>query len=441
MTAELSSRPVPFSSWIGLNFLPSCRPLTTLDGTGADMKELTQEGTPQRLRSLDAYRGFVMLAMASGGLGIPLVASNLPLDHPYSDFWLALAHQFEHVPWTGCTFWDLIQPSFMFIVGVAMPFSDAKRREQGQSWGLRLCHVLIRTMILVALGVFLQSQGMFDVDGRPAPNFEFVNVLAQIGLGYTFVFLVLNRSVWIQLTAALGVLLLHWAIFISYPLPDRNINLQELGVEYDDELLLGRVAHWNKNTNAAAAFDRWFLNQFPRPDGKPFEYNRGGYTTLNFVPSIATMIFGVLAGQWLRTRYRDRDKVLWLILAGVVCIAIGSVLQDTGICPIVKRIWTPAWVFFSTSWTCWLLAAAYLVIDVVRLRGWAFPLVVVGANSIAMYLMAQLMKGLVRQNLVRFLGPWSFEGTYGPIIQSSAILFVFWLICLYLYSNRIFFKI
>ncbi|CAN5693170.1 lpg1661 family Dot/Icm T4SS effector [soil metagenome] len=405
------------------------------------MKELTQEGTPPRLRSLDAYRGLVMLAMASGGLGLPLFVANLPIEAPHSELWSALADQFEHVAWTGCTFWDLIQPSFLFIVGVAMPFSDTKRQEQGQSWGRRLRHALIRSLVLVALGVFLQSQGTFDALKRPALNFEFVNVLAQIGLGYTFVFLVLNRSAWLQLTIALGILLAHWALFFAYPLPARDIDLQLLGVEYDDELLPGMVAHWNKHTNAAAEFDRWFLNRLPRPAGKPFEFNRGGYTTLNFVPSIATMIFGVMAGQWLRSQYRDRDKILWLTLAGAVSIAVGTVLHDAGLCPIVKRIWTPSWVFYSTSWTLWSLAAFYLVIDVFRFRSWTFPLIVVGANSIAMYLMAQLMKGFVRQNLVRIVGPWPFEGTYGPIIEAGAILLVLWLICLYLYVNRIFIKI
>src|SRR4051812_42554083 len=93
-------------------------------------------GDKARLVSLDAYRGFVMLALATAGLGVGEVAQ----DFPDSQFWHAIDRQFEHVRWRGCSFWDLIQPSFMFMVGVAMPFSYALRTAQGQSWARQLAH-------------------------------------------------------------------------------------------------------------------------------------------------------------------------------------------------------------------------------------------------------------------------------------------------------------
>ncbi len=127
-------------------------------------------------------------------------------------------------------------------------------------------------------------------------------------------------------------------------------------------------------------------------------------------------------------------------MAGAVCWAVGEVL-DTSICPIVKRIWTPSWVIASTGWTCWMLAAFYGMIDVAGYRRWSFPLVVVGMNSIAIYLMAQLMKPFVAASLRTHFGPSIFDGANGPLIRSASILLVFWLICLWLYRQRIFIKI
>ena len=215
----------------------------------------------------------------------------------------------------------------------------------------------------------------------------------------------------------------------------------------------GFAAHWEKNANVAAAFDRWFLNRFPRPE--PFAFNEGGYATLNFVPSIATMLFGVLAGRWLRTGRSGGEKCLGLMLAGAVCLVAGTAL-DPVYCPVVKRIWTPSWVVYSTAWTCWLLAAFYGVIDVAGRRRWAFPFVVVGLNSIAMYVMAQLMKPWVRDQIKIHVGtlfrwlrdrfglpldPRVFAGAYGPIVESASVTLVLWLICLWLYRRKVFLRI
>ena len=162
--------------------------------------------------SLDAYRGFVMLAMASGasprfgGLGARMTAiSSLLLE--------IFCQQLDHVAWRGCVFWDLIQPSFMFMVGVAMPFSYASRRARGDSWAAMFGHAVARSLILIALAVFLASNGSRHT------NFSFVNVLGQIGLGYTFVFLLLGRRPAVQLAAAVAILVAYWLLFATYPLP------------------------------------------------------------------------------------------------------------------------------------------------------------------------------------------------------------------------------
>jgi len=393
------------------------------------MAEVTQAG-PTRLASVDAYRGLVMVMMASSGLGLAAMAKA----SPESPTWRALADQFEHVAWRGCTAWDLIQPSFMFLVGVAMPFSYASRVALGHDPRAMFRHALLRSAILVALGVFLQS------NGSPRTQFSFVNVLTQIGLGYPVLFLLLNRRPAVQFIAALAILAAYGAWFAATPIPAESALPPAARLPDDWTHLAGVQQHWEKHRNAAEAFDRWLLNRLPTVDGKPFEVNRGGYATLNFVPSIATMIFGLLAGRLLRANRGPRVTLLTLAGCSILAFAAGVALDQT-VSPSVKRIWTPAWVFFSTGWTLALLAAFYGVIDVLNFRRWAFPLVVVGVNSIAMYVMAQLMKPFLLASLRTHFGRATFEGTYGPMIEPAAVLVALWLICLWMYRQRIFVKI
>jgi predicted acyltransferase len=386
-----------------------------------------------RLMSLDAYRGFVMLAMASGGA--TMLAGLPDSDGSGSSVLIHfLRPQLDHVAWRGCSFWDLIQPSFMFMVGVAMPFSFARRTARGDNWWRMLGHALVRSLILVALAVFLASHG------SRSTNYSFVNVLGQIGLGYTFVFLLLGKRPAVQLAAAAAILAGYWLLFALYPVPGTDFDAARYGANQPDLVMTGFFAHWNKNANAAAAFDRWFLNLFPHPPGKPFLFNDGGYATLNFVPSMATMILGVLAGELLRSARARREKLRLLVVAGAVCAALG-ILLDAQICPSIKRIWTPSWALYSSGWTFWMLAAFYAVIDVAGFRRWSLPLAVVGMNSIAIYLMAQLMKPFVAGSLRTHFGQDIFNGAYGSLLRGSATLLVFWLICFWLYRRKIFIKI
>ena len=387
---------------------------------------------PARLVSLDAYRGLTMLAMASGGLALHRVAQNFP----DSRAWQIIGYQFEHVPWVGCALWDLIQPSFMFMVGVSMAYSCASRQAHGQTWGQMFRHALVRSLVLILLGIFLRS------DGRPQTNFTFEDVLTQIGLGYAFLFLIWNLPTPVQFLTALAVLAGYWGYFYAYPLPGPDFDYVSVGVGPNWPHLEGIAAHWDKNTNAAAAFDQWFLNLFPR--AKEFVYNGGGYLTLSFVPSLATMIFGLLSGELLRSTRLDRTKFLLLVIAGVVGLAAGQLLDFTGVCPIVKRIWTPSWTLFSTGWTCLILAAFFGVVDILKFRWWTFPLIVVGMNSITMYCMAELIPGWIHRTLKTHFGQQIFEflsTPYQPFVASAWILLAMWLVCFWMYHQKIFVRI
>ncbi len=385
-----------------------------------------------RLVSLDAYRGFVMLLMASEGLGISAVAKTFA----NSGFWQFLKFQTDHVSWTGCALWDLIQPSFSFLVGVSLIYSFASRKAKGESYGVMLRHAIIRSLALILLGVFLRS------DHKPQTYFTFEDTLSQIGFGYSFLFLLADKKPKVQL-AALAVLLVgYWLAFALYPLPPAGFDYNSVGVKPDWTHLHGFAAHWDKNTNFAAGFDQWFLNLFPRE--KPFVYNGGGYLTLSFIPTLATMILGLLAGGLLRNEKPGTEKIRVLVFAGIGCLVLGFPLDVLGICPVVKRIWTPSWTIYSGGWCFLLTAAFYGVIDFKGHKRWAFPLVVVGMNSIAMYVMAHFLAPIVERSLKSNLGEHFFEhigGAYGPILEASAVLFFLWLACYWMYRRKLFMKI
>ncbi|MBP1601953.1 MAG: hypothetical protein H6Q06_2104 [Acidobacteria bacterium] len=401
------------------------------DSTKLNARDLPA-AKPERLLSLDAYRGAIMLLMASSGLGLAAVARQFPA----SSVWQFLGHHADHAEWTGCTLWDLIQPAFMFMVGVALPWSLANRRARGASFGRMLGHALWRSLVLVLLAVFLSSVGDRQTD------WVFANVLAQIGLGYPFLFLIAFAKPRIQWTAALGILLAYWLLFCLYPLPPATFDWASVGIGPDWPRLSGFAAHWEKNANAAAAFDQWFLNLFPRQ--QPFVFNSGGYQTLNFIPSLVTMIFGLLTGQLLRSKRSLTQKLTRLLGFGLAGVLLGQVIALAGLCPIVKRIWTPSWTLYSGGWVVLLLAGFVALIDWRGWKRWAFPLIVAGLNPITLYFMWQLLVGFVTETIQRHFGQHIFEAlgaVYAPILEHLAVLAVFWLVLLWMYRRKIFLRI
>ena len=280
----------------------------------------------QRLVSVDAYRGFVMLLMASDGFNFSGIAAQFPGSH----FWQFLSYQTEHTEWRGCSLWDLIQPAFTFLVGVSLPFSLAKRRTGGQSFAVMLGHAAWRALALTLLGVALRSVN------HSQTYFTFEDTLSQIGMGYVFVFLLAWTSPRIQFGALAVVLVGYWAAFALYPVPPANFDFASVGVPADWPHLSGFAAHWDKNTNAAAVFDQWFLNLFPREHR--FVFNDGGYLTLSFVPTLGTMILGLLAGQYLRRDEAPARKAAGLAMIGVGCLALGRCWTSRASARSVKRI-------------------------------------------------------------------------------------------------------
>jgi heparan-alpha-glucosaminide N-acetyltransferase len=383
---------------------------------------------PTRLASLDAYRGFIMFLMASAGFGIGAVAEKLP-----DSFWATIAPQVDHVPWVGCVLWDLIQPAFMFMVGVAAAYSTANRLKKGDSLAAVLGHAAIRAVALVLLGVLLASNSRSEKQTA----WVFTNVLAQIGLGY-FLLVLLSRTSMRFQAAAIGVILVgYWLLFAVWPVRELPMNVDTSWIK-PKELLSGFFAHWNPHTNVAADFDVWFLNLFPRSE--PYVVTRGGYQTLNFVPSLATMLMGLLTGEMLRRDGLPREKLRALLIAGTSCVLVGWLAGQT-VCPLVKRIWTPSWTLFSGGWVLLMLAAFYAVIDVQGWKSWSLPFSVIGMNSIFVYLGFQLSSSWIRETAARHLGQEWFTGDYQAMAQRTSVLVVLWLLAWWLYRQKVFLRL
>lgn len=384
-----------------------------------------------RLTSADVYRGFVMLLMMAEVLHFGEVSEVIP----ESTFWSFLAFHQDHVEWVGCSLHDMIQPSFSFLVGVVLPYSIASRLTQESSFSKVFTHALRRSLILILLGIFLRSQY------KTQTYFTFEDTLSQIGLGYPFLFLLGFRSQKVQISALVIILVGYWLAFALYPLPDANFDYVSVGVAKDwEHNLTGFAAHWNKNTNFAWAFDQWFLNLFPRE--KPFIRNGGGYSTLSFIPTLGTMILGLLAGNILKSDIIPQEKLKKFIILGVSGIIIGLILNRLGICPNVKRIWTPTWVIFSGGLCFLFLAFFYWIIDIKEKK--AYFLKVIGMNSIAAYCIADALGVYISKSLKIHLGEnyaTIFGVPYQSLIHGGLMLLIYWLILNWLFKKKIFIKI
>jgi|UniRef100_UPI00404AD910 predicted acyltransferase len=387
-----------------------------------------------RIASVDIYRGFVMLLMMAEVLSLSDVSKALPGNK----FWEFISFHQSHVPWIWLSLHDMIQPSFTFLVGVVLPYSIASRKNKGASFKNILGHTIKRSFILIFLGIFLRSMHSGQT------NFTFEDTLTQIGLGYTFLVIISLYSQRVQIGALIFILLAYAIAFALYPLPGAGFDYASTGVTANwEHNLTGFAAHWNKNTNFAWAFDQWFMNIFPREN--IFLFNKGGYSTLSFIPTLGTMILGLLAGNILNSSVLASKKLSSFIYAGIALIIFGIVVHISGLNPIVKRIWTPGWTIFSGGICFLFLAMFYGLIDMKGRHKSSFFLMVIGANSIAAYVIADGgMRNLINDSLYIHLGKnfdQIFGVAYATLVSGGLVLFFEWLILYWMYKKKIFIKI
>jgi heparan-alpha-glucosaminide N-acetyltransferase len=388
---------------------------------------------PARITSIDAFRGFVMFLMLAEAMRLWTLHDAFPA----SRLWAIVAYNTTHVPWQGCSLHDLIQPAFSFLVGAALPFSIASRSAKGQSFGRMLAHAVWRSAALIFLGIFLRSLR------SPTTYWTFEDTLTQIGLGYTFLFLLAFARLRTQILVFTVILVGFWAAFALYPAPGPGFDYARVGVPADwPHLYTGFLSHFNKNSNLSWAFDVWFLNLFPREG--PFLFNSGGWSTLSFIPTLATMMLGLWCGEWLKSTRTTAAKFKGLIIGGVALTLAGLVFQWLHICPIVKRIWTSSYTLYSGGLVILILAAFYAAIELRGWKRWFFPLLVIGANSIAVYVMSWTLEEFVTGALMRHLGtaPFAWLGEpFLPVLRGAAVVLVFWSILFWMYRRKIFVRI
>lgn len=354
----------------------------------------TKTPTIQRYLALDAYRGLIMLMLVSQGFGFGSLK-----DHPTLG---VIARQFEHVAWEGAVFWDMVQPAFMFIVGVAMPFALAIRKQQGASFEDLAKHVAIRAGKLIIL-----SQILICIS-RGELVFQLINVLSQIAFTYFITFWVLQLRWRWQFVAAIGLLVFHTLLFFIFPGPD---------------------GPFSKEGNIGAVIDLAVIG-----------YNYPGYyVTINFVSSTFTTLTGAWAGMLLMSSRSENRKMSIMIESAVVAFLM--VFAFWALVPAVKRLWTATFTFYSAGWAILMLLGFYFVVEVLGYRKWTFPLTVMGANSIFIYSVNHALHGWLNDAVGVFTGYYKFLGELAPVAQSCTIVLVLWGLCYWLYRRRIFIKI
>lgn len=355
---------------------------------------LPQTVAGERYIALDAFRGFIMFLLASGGLGF----GALQNDPTYGK----VAAWFEHVDWAGGVFWDMIQPSFMFMVGVAMPFALAIRAAKGATPRDNLKHVAGRALKLILLSQFL----IIAADGEL--RFQLINVLAQIAFTYFLTYLIIQMQFRWQVVAAAGLLASHSALFFLFPGPE---------------------GAFSKEGNIGLLIDKALLG-----------YNyQGYYVTINFISSTVTTLFGAWVGMLLRMEKPLMDKLRILAVSAVAAFAGGLALSL--VIPNVKRLWTASWTVYSTGWVLVMMLGFILLIDVAGYKQIAFPLVVVGMNSIFIYSAGFLVRGSIDHMVRSFTSGYKFIGALAPVAQSCTVLLVLWYLCYWLYKRKIFIKV
>ena len=349
-----------------------------------------------RYLALDAYRGFIMIVLVSGGFGLYELGRRNPA-------FAAIGNQFEHMPWEWIAFWDLIQPAFMFMVGVAMPFAFARRRELGATERDLFWHVVARSFRLI-----LMSQVLMSISNGKL-HFQLINVVAQVGITYFLCYLIMHLRFRWQVLIAVAILIGHWALFVAFP-----------GTE---------GPFLSKTTNIGAKIDTWVF-------GHP---NDDNWVNINFLTSTVTTLFGVWTGRLLQSNRSHQQKMRILAVWAAGCLALGWIIHPWN--PIVKRICTSSFTLFSAGWVLLMLLVFYWVVEVRGYRKWTFPLIVVGANSIFIYSLEQILRGWLDKAIGVFTFRYEWLGDSAPVAQSCTVLLVMWYLCYWLYKRNIFFKL
>jgi len=369
-------------------------------------QSVSQSSKLQRLLSLDFMRGLIMVLLMLESVELyrnffeATEGSNIQL------FFL----QFFHHPWNGLRFWDLIQPGFMFMAGTAMAYSLHRQQVNGMPWNKSFLKVFKRSCWLFFWGVL-------DYAVRPGGlSFELWDVLTQLSATTLIAFLIFRWSYSAQITFSFGLLLLTEVLY-------RFTNIQGFDQPFTDQHNFGNF------------MDLVLMNKI----------NSGGWVAINFLPTAAHTIWGCLAGKLLLSNRPEYEKVKWLLIGAITGLVTGYVM-DVTITPIIKRIATSSFVLASGGWCLLALAFLYWWIDILHHRKYVKLFIVVGMNSLFIYLFIEIVGSRWFNDYIAaitngLMGMAHFPERLMFILTSLIIFTLEWSLCYFLYRKGIFFKI
>ena len=365
------------------------------------------ENSSRRLLSLDVMRGLIMILLAAESCQIYISLNEF---FPYGVA-NTIVQQFFHHPWHGLRFWDIVQPSFMTMAGSALFISYYYKTQKGISWEKNFKHIATRCFKLFLCGTALQC---FYANKLV---WELWNVLAQLSVTTIIAYLIIRKSAVFQIIFSIALLLLTEMLyrFVLIPGYDKPfISGQNFG-NWMDMVLMGKI-------------------------------NEDGWVAINIIPTAAHTIWGVLAGKLLISEKEPGDKIKILLIASVICLLFGYGLDILNITPIIKRISTSSFVFASGGWVLLILSFLYWMVDIKNWNKYAWVFVVIGMNSIFIYMFFETVGyqwlngsvGIFIKGLAGFTGA---NEKLLSVLSAFATLFAEWYLCYWLYKKKIFFKL
>jgi len=361
-----------------------------------DKSTFSSPALGKRVFSLDAFRGFIMFSMLLHTFGLEKLSGYPVIGFIYT--------QLNHASWRGFHFEDLILPTFLFIIGVSMGLSDIKRRERGESGKSRLSHAAKRAVLLFVFGFLLS----WISAGKPTFG---PGVLQVLALSYFCAFLFVDKSIKFQFGIFAALLFIYWFFIFIIPVPEAGRNsyvVYKNLVYFIDDRITGAASRW-------------------------------GYL-YTIITSIAVVMYGSIIAKFLVRRKSDNQFMKILAIFAVAGILSGLLLNP--FIPIIKRMFTSSYTLFTCGLASLIFLGLYWLIDVRGISKWSFPLIVIGMNSIFIYLLHNLLQGWFMETSGIFINPLEvIIGAWIHPLNNFVSLFLQWLICLWLYRRKIFFKI
>jgi predicted acyltransferase len=372
------------------------------------MIDTTKQANGGRVLSLDVMRGVIMLLLCAEACMLYVALGKLQPAQPFA----AIVNQFFHHSWHGLTFWDLVQPAFMFMAGAAMYISYSRKLAKGISWAENFKHVLWRSLKLFICGVALHCVYQGEV------VWELWNVLTQLAFTTIVAYLIIRAPFIWQLVFSLGLLFGTEILYRTILMPGFDqpfVESHNFG-SYVDTLLMGKI-------------------------------NSDGWVAINAIPTAAHTIWGVLTGRLLVSSRASGSKIGLLLISGALALILGFALDLANITPIIKRISTSSFVLASGGWVFLILAFIYWLVDVKRNVKYAWVFSVMGMNAIFIYLFFETVGMQWVNGAVHIFTGGLLQTIFGTpeaiagLVSAVAALVLEWGLCYWLYKQKIFFKL